>query len=63
MFYSLSKTYDQLQLLVLDEVSFTSSRIFSFINLRFRFIKHAYNHVFGNMDVIIIGDLYRTPSV
>jgi hypothetical protein len=46
----LSKTYDQLQLLVLDEVSFIGSRIFSFIDLCFRSIKHAHNHFFGEYE-------------
>ncbi len=63
MFDSLSKTYDELQLLVLDEVSLMSSIIFSFINLHFRSIKHTHNHLFGNMDVIITGDLYQAPPI
>ncbi len=57
------KTYDELQLLVLDEVSLIGSRIFSFIDLYLRSIKHTHNHFFGNMDVIIIGDLYQAPPI
>jgi hypothetical protein len=60
---SLSKTYDELQLLVLDEVSLIGSRIFCFIDLHLRSIKHTHNHLFENMDVIITGDLYQAPHV
>jgi hypothetical protein len=48
---------------VLDEVSLIGSKIFSFINLHLRSIKHAHNLVFGNMDVIITSDLYQAPPV
>jgi hypothetical protein len=60
---SFSKTYDDLQLVVLNEVSLIGSKIFSFIDLHLKFIKHTHNHLFGNMDVIIIGDLYQAPFV
>jgi hypothetical protein len=60
---SLLKTYDELQLLVLDEVSFIGSRIYFFIDLCFKSIKHKHNHFFGNMDVIITSDLYQAPHV
>jgi hypothetical protein len=48
---------------VLDEVSLLGSKIFSFIELHLRSIKHAHNLVFGNVDVIITSDLYQTPLV
>ncbi len=48
---------------MLVEVSFIGSRIFSFIDLCFRSIKHAHNHFLGNMNVIITCDLYQTPSI
>jgi hypothetical protein len=48
---------------VLDEVSLIGSRIFSFIDLCLRSIKHAHNLIVGNMDVIITSDLYQTPLV
>jgi hypothetical protein len=60
---SLSKTYDDLQLVVLNEVSLIGSKIFSFIDHHLRSIKHTHNHLFENMDVIIIGDLYQAPLV
>ncbi len=60
---SLLKTYVELQLLVSDEVSLIGSRIFSFIDLHIRSIKHTHNHFYGNMDVIITGDLYQAPHV
>jgi hypothetical protein len=60
---SLLKTYDELQLLVLDEVSLIGNKIFSFLDLHVRSIKHAHNHFFGNMDVIITNNLYQAPLV
>jgi len=48
---------------VLDEVSFIGSKIFPFIDLCFRSIKHAHKLVFGNMYVIITSDLYQAPPV
>jgi hypothetical protein len=48
---------------VLDEVSLIGSRIISFNDLHLRSIKHAHNHFFGNIDVIITSDLYQTPFV
>jgi hypothetical protein len=45
---------------MLDEVFIIGSKIFSFINLRLRFIKHTHSHFFGNMDVIITCDIYQT---
>jgi len=62
-FDSLSKTYDELQLLLLYEVFLIGSRIISFIDLRLRSIKHTHNHFFGNMNVIITSDLYQAPPV
>jgi hypothetical protein len=60
---SLSKTYDELQLLVLDEVYLIVSGIFSFIDVHLRSIKHTHNHLFGNMDIIITSDLYQSPPI
>jgi hypothetical protein len=40
-FNSLSKTYDELQLMVLNEVSLIGSRIVFFIDLCFKSIKHT----------------------
>jgi hypothetical protein len=60
---SLLKTCHELQLLVLDEISFIGSRMFFFIDLHLRSIKYTHNHLFGNMDVIITGDLYQAPLI
>ncbi len=62
-FNSLLKPYDDLQLVLLNEVSLIGSKIFCFIDLHLRSNKHTHNHLFGNMDVIIIGDLYQAPLV
>jgi hypothetical protein len=47
--------------LVLDEISFIGNKIFSFIDYRLRAIKRTYHHFFGNLDIIIIGDLHQVP--
>jgi hypothetical protein len=57
----LSKTYSDFNLLVLDEISFIGNKIFSFIDYRLRAIKRTYQHFFGNLDIIIIGDLHQVP--
>jgi len=59
----LIKKYDQLQLMVLDEISLIGKRILKFTDLRLRSIKHVHINVFGNLDVIIIGDFYRVQLV
>jgi hypothetical protein len=55
------KTYSNLNLLVLDEISLIGNEIFSFIDYRLRAIKQTCHHFFGNLDVIIIGDLHQVP--
>ncbi len=57
----LSKTHSDFNLLVLDEISFIGNKIFSFIDYRLRAIKRTYHHFFGNLDIIIIGDLHQVP--
>ncbi len=49
--------------MVLDEISLIGKRILKFTDLRLRSIKHVHINVFGNLDVIIIGDFYRVQLV
>jgi hypothetical protein len=60
---SLIKKYDQLQLMVLDEISLIGKRILKFTDLLLRSIKRVHINVFGNLDVIIIGDFYQVQLV
>ncbi len=53
---NLVKKYDQLQLIVLDEISLIVKRILKFIDLRLRSIKCIHTKFFRNLDVIINGD-------
>jgi hypothetical protein len=60
---NLIKKYDQLQLIVLDEISLIGKIISKYINLWWRSIKHIHTKFFGNLDVIIIGDFYQVQLV
>ena len=60
---TLVKKYDQLQLLVLDEISLIGKRILKFTDLRLRSIKRLHTSFFGNLDVIITGDFFQVQPV
>lgn len=47
---TLVKKYDQLRLLVLDEISLIGKRILKFTGLRLRSIKRLHTSFFGNLD-------------
>ncbi len=55
--------YEQLQLEVINQISFVSVKMFNIINTSLRFIKHIQNKLFGGVDVIRIADFYQTPLV
>ncbi len=57
---SLTKHYDQLHLLIIDEISLVSNRMLSFIDRRLWIIKQVHNQFMGGLDVIMIGDFYQT---
>ncbi len=64
--YSLNKftcRYEQLQLVVIDEISLVGDGMFDVINNKLRSIKHNQNKVFGGVDIIMTSDLYHTPLV
>jgi len=56
---NLIKKYDQLQLIVVDEISLIGKRILIFINILLRSIKCVHTKFFGNLDVIITRDFYQ----
>jgi hypothetical protein len=55
--------YEQLQLVVIDEISLVGAKMFNVIDNRLRSIKHIQNYFFGGVDVIMINDFYQTPLV
>jgi hypothetical protein len=59
----LTCSYEQLQLVVIDEISLVGATIFNVINNRLRSIKHIQNKKIGGVDIIMIGDFYQKPLV
>jgi ATP-dependent DNA helicase PIF1 len=59
----LTCSYEQLQIVVIDEISLVGATIFNIINNRLRSIKHIQNKIFGGVDIIMIGDFYQEPLV
>jgi hypothetical protein len=57
------KTYDQLRLLVIDEIFLVGNRMLSFINRRLYVIKEVHNTFMGGLDVIMTGDFYQAPPL
>jgi hypothetical protein len=55
--------YEQLQLVVIDEISLVGARIFNVINNRLRSIKHSQNNFFGGIDVIMTSDFFQAPPM
>jgi len=60
---NLVKKYDQLQSIVLDEISLVGKIILKFTDFRLRSIKHIHTKFFGNFDVIIVGDFYQVQPI
>ncbi len=56
---NLVKKYDQLQLIILDEILLIGKRILKSIDLWLRSIKRIHTNFFGNLDVIIIAYFYQ----
>ncbi len=55
--------YEQLQFVVIDEISLIGAKMFNVIDNRLRSMKHIQNTFFGGVNVIMIGDFYQTPLV
>ena len=63
MLDTLSKIYDEPQLVFIDEASFIGSRFLYSIDSRLRSIKHVHMKYFGNIDMIFCGDLYQAEII
>ena len=59
MLYTLSKLYDELQLVFIDEAYFIGSHFLYSIDNRLRNIKYVHMKYFENIDMIFCGDLYQ----
>ena len=59
----LTEQYEQLQFIVIDEISLVGARMLNAIDQRLRSIKHVQNKFFGGLDVIVTSDFYQAPPV
>jgi hypothetical protein len=63
MLDTLSKIYDELQIVFMVEASLIGSRFLYSIGNRLRSIKHVHTKYFGNIDMIFYGDLYQAQPI
>jgi hypothetical protein len=63
MLDTLSKLYEELQLVFIDEESLIGSRFFYSNDNRLRSTKHVQTKYFGNIDMILCGDLYQAHPI
>jgi hypothetical protein len=63
MLDTLSKLYQELQLVFIDEASLIGSRFLFGIDNRLRNIKHTQTKYFGNIDVVFCGDFYQAQPI
>ena len=60
---ALTKDFEQLRVLLIDEVSLIGSRMLYNIDKRLREIMHTPTRPLGNLDVIFCGDLCQVQRV
>ena len=60
---SLTNHYEQLHLIVIDEVSLVGARMLNAIDNRLRDLKHIQNKYFGNLDVSLCEDFYQASAI
>ena len=63
MLDTLSKIYDELQLIFIVETSLIGSRFLYSIDNSLRNIKHVHTKYFGNIDMIFCGDLHQAQPI
>ena len=63
MLDTLSKLYDELQLVFIDEAFLIGSLFLYSIDNQLRNIKHVQTKYFGNLDMILCGDLYQAQPI
>jgi len=60
---NLIKTYDQLQLVIVDEIPLVSNRMLSFIDRRLLVIKQVHEKFMSGLDVIMITYFYQVSPI
>jgi hypothetical protein len=60
---TLSKIYEELQLVFIDEAYLIGSQFLYSIDNRLGSIKHVHTKYFGNIDMIFCGDLYQAHPI
>jgi hypothetical protein len=63
MLDTLSKIYEKLQLLFIDDAYLIGNRFLYSIDNQLRNIKHVHTKYFGNIDMIFCGDLYQAQPI
>ncbi len=61
--YIFTKTYDELCLFVIDEMSLVNNRMLTFINHKLCIIKQVHNEFMHGLDIIMTTIFYQTPLV
>uniref|UniRef100_A0A0N5C2M4 ATP-dependent DNA helicase n=1 Tax=Strongyloides papillosus TaxID=174720 RepID=A0A0N5C2M4_STREA len=59
----LSETLKHAKLLIIDEISMIPNEILYMINLRINEAKKSDNRLFGNLNVMLLGDMMQLPPV
>ncbi len=60
---SLIKHYDQLHLLIINEISLIDNKVLSFIDRRLQIIKQVHNQFMVGLDAIMTDDFYQAPLI
>jgi hypothetical protein len=63
MLDTLSKIYEKLQLVFIDEAYLIGSSFLYSIDNRMRKIKHVHTKYFGDIDMLLCGDLYQVQPI
>jgi ATP-dependent DNA helicase PIF1 len=59
----LLKNWREIQILIIDEVSMMSKRIFELLDEIGRNIRHCHHKPFGGIQIVFTGDFYQLPPV
>ena len=57
------KKFEEIEYICIDEISLVDKALFSFIDKRLREVKEDKNSLFGNVNIIILGDWAQLPPV
>ncbi len=57
------KVLQQLELLIIDEISMVRCDVLDAIDVVLRHFRYRYNEPFGGVQVLLIGDMYQLPPV